>query len=242
MKITSETIVGEIVKVNYKTASLFQENNIDYCCGGRISISEACTEAGIDSNQLISQLDAMLVQNDPDAKYIDDMNPDELCRYIVKRHHSYVRESIPFLEMSLEKLCKVHGESHPELFTVRDLFLESAGELTKHMQKEEIVLFPYIAKMILAKDNNTQLSQPAFGSVTNPVRMMMSEHQVEGERFLKISSLTNDYQLPADTCTTYEVTYERLQDFEIDLHRHIHLENNILFPKAAELENELLDK
>ncbi len=242
MKITQETIVGEVVKLNYKTASLFQANNIDYCCGGRVSISEACSEAGIDSNQLITQLDAMLGQDDPDAQYVNGLNLDELCRYIVKRHHSYVRENIPFLQKSLEKLCQVHGKNHPELFNIRELFNSSAGELTKHMQKEEIVLFPYISRLVLAKENNTQLSQPQFGSVSNPIEMMMSEHQTEGERFEEISKLTHQYQLPEDACTTYMVTLNKLRDYENDLHRHIHLENNILFPKAILLENKLLKK
>lgn len=241
MKISNETIVGEIVKMNYKAASLFQENNIDYCCGGRITLSEACSAAGIDSQKLITQLDSLLVQNDPEAQYIDDLNLEELCRYIVKRHHNYIRETIPFLERNLEKLCNVHGESHPELFQIKDLFNGCVNELTKHMQKEEVVLFPYVARMVLAKENQTQLLPPSFGSVTNPIRMMMNEHQNEGERFIKITELTNHYQLPEDACTTYHITYNKLKEFEDDLHRHIHLENNILFPKSALLENELLN-
>lgn len=241
MKISNETIVGEIVKLNYKAASLLEENNIDYCCGGRVTISQACSTAGIDSQKLITKLDALLVQNDPEARYIDNLNLEELCRYIVKRHHNYVRENIPFLVKSLDKLCSVHGDSHPELFEVKALFKGCANELTKHMQKEEIVLFPYISRMVLAKENQTQLATPSFGSVTNPIRMMMNEHQVEGERFVQIKELTGNYQLPEDACTTYEVTYNKLKEFEEDLHRHIHLENNILFPKSAALEDELLN-
>src|SRR6266540_3651698 len=130
MKISQDTIVGEIVKSNYKTASLFQANHIDYCCGGKITLSEACNEAGIDPNQLLTQLDTMLGDTDPDAQYLNDLNIDELSRYIVKRHHTYVRESIPFLEKSLEKLCQVHGDSHPDLLTIRDLFFSCAGDLT----------------------------------------------------------------------------------------------------------------
>jgi regulator of cell morphogenesis and NO signaling len=239
MKITQNSIVGEVVKLNYNTATLFVSHHIDYCCGGRVTISQACSKVGVDSDELITQLDTMLAQNDPDAQYINDLNLDELCRYIVKRHHSYVRESIPFLENSLEKLCRVHGEIHPELFELKDLFLTSAGELTKHMQKEEIVLFPYIGKMVLAKEKGTQLLGSPFGSVSNPIGMMMSDHQAEGERFERISEISEHYRIPEDACTTYSVTYQKLNDFETDLHRHIHLENNILFPKAMLLEKEL---
>lgn len=239
MKITQDTIVGEVVKLNYNTAALFVSHNIDYCCGGRISISEACAEAGVDSGALITQLDALLGQKDADAQYIDGLNLDELCQYIIRRHHAYVRESIPFLQTSLEKLCRVHGKNHPELFEVKDLFLTSAGEFTKHMQKEEIVLFPFINKMVLARKHGTQLLPAHFGTVSNPIGMMMAEHQAEGERFEKISQITGEYSLPEDACSTYSVTYQKLRDFEEDLHRHIHLENNILFPKALLLEKEL---
>jgi iron-sulfur cluster repair di-iron protein len=240
MKITPDTIVGEVVKMNFKTASLFQASNIDYCCGGRITISEACAGVGIDSNMLITNLDAMLSQTDPDASYINSLNLAELTSYIVKRHHTYVRESIPFIEKSLEKLCQVHGNKHPELFKISELFNNSAGELTKHMQKEEIVLFPYINKLVLAQENGTQPSEPRFGTVSNPIGAMMAEHQAEGERFDEISKLSNNYQVPGDACITYKVTFDRLNDYENDLHRHIHIENNILFPRAILLEKDLL--
>ena len=239
MNISTSTPVGEVVKLNFRTAPLFQANRIDYCCGGSKTISQACAEAGIEPEPLIEQLEQLAGQTDPDTQFINNLSPDDLIDYIIKRHHRYVQNSIPFLRQNLAKICDVHGENHPELFEVRELFEGSAGNLTMHMQKEELMLFPYIKKMVHAKTGNSALGKSPFGSVSNPIAMMISEHENEGIRFEKIAGLTNRYTPPADACTTYRVTISQLEDFERDLHRHIHLENNILFPKAAELEAEL---
>lgn len=236
MRITSGTPVGEIVQNNFKTATLFQANKIDYCCGGKQTISDACKKAGVDTKQLISQLEEVLQDSDPDTEYINNMELGALSEYIVNRHHVYVRKTIPFLKQNLEKIAAVHGANHPELAAVRDEFEQSAGELTMHMQKEELLLFPFIKKMEKAKKEEKGLPAPSFGSVANPIAAMISEHENEGERYVRIADLTNNYQVPADGCTTYEVTLKQLADFEKDLHRHIHLENNILFPKAKALE------
>lgn len=143
-----------------------------------------------------------------------------------------IQEITPFLH----KVVRVHGNLHPELIEIEQLFKESAGELTAHMKKEELILFPYIRKMVEAQRSGTQVQAP-FGTVHNPIRMMMHEHDSEGERFRKIAALSNNYTPPADACNTYKVTYSLLKEFEEDLHLHIHLENNILFPKSIELEN-----
>jgi regulator of cell morphogenesis and NO signaling len=239
MNITPDLFVKDVVRKNFRTAPLFQAHNIDYCCGGNRPIADACTEAGVDSGKLISELESILALQDPDSEYINRLTPGELCNYIVKRHHAYVMETIPFLKINLDKICQVHGERHPELFKVRDQFYDSAQELSVHMQKEEVMLFPYIKK--LDTDHKLKLphSPSPFGSVSNPIAMMMDEHQFEGNRFQQISELTGNYSIPKDGCTTYEVTLKKLHEFEDDLHRHIHLENNILFPKAIELEDSL---
>lgn len=151
MSISLDTRVGEVVKLNFKTAPLFQSNHIDYCCGGNRTLLQACQEAGVEPEQLIAQLEEITGSSDPDSEYIMSLSLDELCDYIVRRHHSYVRKNIPFLTASLEKLCDVHGANHPELFGMRQLFGASAGDLTMHMQKEELMLFPYIQKMARAK-------------------------------------------------------------------------------------------
>lgn len=236
MKITSDTPVGEIVKTNFKAATTFQANKIDYCCGGNQSVSEACAKAGVEMESLIDQLEHVLRESDPDAEYIDNLDLGVLADYIVTRHHSYVQKNIPFLKQNLDKIAEVHGANHPELVEVGDEFYQSAGELTMHMQKEELLLFPYVKQMEQAKKENKDLPSPSFGTVANPISAMMAEHENEGERYERISKLTNHYQIPEDGCTTYEVTLKQLADFEKDLHRHIHLENNILFPKAKILE------
>jgi regulator of cell morphogenesis and NO signaling len=240
MKISPKSSVGEVVKLNFKTASVFQENNIDFCCGGDKTISEACTNVGLDTYQLIGQLETIVEQIDADSQYINDLSLEELSNYIVKRHHKYVHESIPPLKKNLEKVCQRHGEHHPQLFQINELFKGSAGELTMHMQKEELMLFPFIRRMELSSVNGSPLPHSPFGPVSNPIAMMLAEHQVEGDRFDQISKLTDNYKIPEDACITYEITLRQLRDFENDLHRHIHLENNILFPKAIELEKSLI--
>ncbi|NLX73251.1 MAG: iron-sulfur cluster repair di-iron protein [Bacteroidales bacterium] len=236
MNISADSFVKEVVKSNFKTARLFQDYNIDYCCGGKKAIYEACEEAGVDAEQLISQLELILTQKDPGPEYINKLSLKELSDYIVKRHHAYVRNSIPALKKNLEKICKVHGEDHPELFEINSLFTKTAGELTMHMQKEELMLFPYINRLELAKASSASIPKSPFGSVSNTFEMMMEEHQDEVNSFIEISELSKNYQTPEDACLSYEVTLKQLKDFEDDLHQHIHLENNILFKKALELE------
>ena len=239
MNISPDTQIGEVVKLNFKTAPLFQANNIDFCCGGDKTISEACIESGVEPAVLIQELKKIAESVDPDTEYINSLKYDELIDYIIKRHHVYVRNNIPFIQKNLEKLCQVHGSNHPELFEINKLFNETAGELTMHMQKEEIMVFPYIKKLVKAKEENTQMQKAPFGSISSPIAMMIAEHETEGRRFEKIAELANDYALPSDGCTTYKVTLNHLSNFEDDLHRHIHLENNILFPGALTLETEL---
>lgn len=238
MNITLDTPVGEIVKNNFKAATLFQANKIDYCCNGHQSIAKASERAGVKAESLVDELQLILQESDPDTDYINNLPLGELSDYIVKRHHEYIRKNIPFLKFNVDKIARVHGGNHPELAKVRDLFYESADDLTMHLQKEELVLFPYVKKMEQAKKESGELPKSVFGSVSSPITTMMDEHQNEGERFEKISELTNGYKAPEDGCTTYEVTLKQLADFEKDLHRHIHLENNILFVKAKQLEEE----
>ena len=150
--------------------------------------------------------------------------------------------TIPVLQAYLNKLCQVHGERHPELFKVNELFDEAAIALLSHMEKEEFVLFPFIKSLVEASENQYPLSEPYFGHIENPIAMMEHEHATEGERFRNIAKLTNQYEPPSDACQTYRVTYALLKEFEEDLHLHIHLENNILFPKSIELFKEYFEQ
>lgn len=239
MIISGNTGIGEVVRLNFRTAQLFREYNIDYCCGGEKTISEACSDAGIDADLLISQLEDIAGNSDPDTEYINSLAPDELSDYIVRRHHSYVKKNIPYIRENLDKICDVHGSAHPELFEIRELFNESASDLAAHMQKEEVMLFPFIREMVESKKQGSRPGPAAFGTVANPVRVMISEHENEGRRFERISEISGNYSPPADACTTYRTAFKQLEDFERDLHRHVHLENNILFPEALRLEKEL---
>ena len=240
MKISSDTLVGEVVKMNFKTAAFFQSHQIDFCCGGKQSIEEACNKAGIQTSEALQQLTSVLERQDTDSLYINGLQPDELADYIIKRHHTYVRINIPVILQNLDKICQKHGDHHPELHEINKLFNTAAGNLTMHMQKEEMILFPYIRKLAMAKREGGEYNRPPFDTVSNPIEMMISEHQQEGDRFELISKLSGNYEIPSDACMTYEVTMNQLQEFEEDLHRHIHLENNILFPQAVLLEQEFV--
>ncbi len=231
--------IGKFVADNFRTASVFQKYGIDFCCKGGRTISEVCENKNISADELISEL-SEVSDLDPDQNTnYQNWDLDLLSDHIEKKHHRYVEKSIPALKQFLEKLCKVHGENHPELFEIYEQFSLAAGELAAHMKKEELILFPYIRKIATAKNSNASYELPPFGSVQNPINIMMSEHDTEGERFRKIAELSNNYSTPADGCTTYKVAFNLLKEFEEDLHLHIHLENNILFPKSIELEKEL---
>lgn len=235
MNITTETSVGEIVRHNFSTARIFESYQIDFCCGGNISISEAAKNKGVDADQLLREVSSRLGEKDEDSIMIESLSLTGLSDYITRKHHTYVEETVPFLLQKLQKLCNVHGENHPELFEVNESFNEAAGNLAVHMKKEELILFPYIRSM------EQQISEgkpaPAVpGKANETITEMEQEHQAEGDRFMKISEITGNYAVPADGCSTYAVTFKTLQEFENDLHRHIHLENNILFPKTLEME------
>lgn len=233
MSITSKSIVGNLVAEDYRTASVFKQYGIDFCCNGHRSIGDACTSAGVNEVSVIDALQKLATNNSNTQTDYNHWPLDLLADYIEKKHHRYVRTKIEEITPFLQKIAKVHGDRHPELLEVEQLFQDSADELMMHMHKEEKILFPYIRQMIA---NNGQAGKPGFGSIQNPIRVMMHEHDNEGERFRKIAALTQNYQPPADACTTYNVSLAMLKEFEDDLHLHIHLENNILFPKSIAME------
>ncbi len=232
----SQKEIGQYVADDFRTAAIFSKHKIDFCCNGNRTITEACDKKGIDSSQLIEELNQVLNSNTGESIDYKSWPIDLLAEYIEKKHHRYVEEKIPVLRQFLDKLCRVHGERHPELFKINELFTASAGELTSHMKREELVLFPFVKRMVKAKLENEAVQSPQFGTVENPIAMMMEEHDNEGQRFRDIAELSDNYNPPSDACNTYKVTYAMLEEFEKDLHLHIHLENNILFPEAIKLE------
>lgn len=230
--------IGAFVAEDFRTAAVFSKYKIDFCCKGNRTIDEVCDKQEIDPKVLLKKIQQALSADDRNTIDFNSWPLDLLADYIEKTHHRYVEEKTTIIMQFLNKLCSVHGGNHPELFKINTLFSECAGELAQHMKKEELILFPFVKKMVNTKETEGPLAQPAFGTVSNPIAMMMHEHDTEGERFREIASLTNDYTVPADGCTTYRVTFAMLKEFEENLHTHIHLENNILFPKAMELEKE----
>lgn len=242
MNITEKNIIGELVAQDYRTAQVFKNHGIDFCCNGNRTIEDACKNKNMESSVLIEKLEQAMQKNSNTGTNYNAWPPDLLADYIEKTHHRYVERKIQEITPFLNKVVRVHGERHPELQEIEQLFNETAGELTAHMKKEELILFPFIRKMVNTQNNPEQMTRPMFGTVQNPIEMMQHEHDTEGERFRKIAALTQNYTPPADACNTYRVTFALLKEFEEDLHLHIHLENNILFPKAVELEKSFFMK
>jgi len=236
METTDKITIGEIVAQDFRAAAIFSKYGIDFCCKGHRSLDEVCEKKNIDEELLRQELDAVMKNAQSQSIDYKAWPLDLLADYVEKTHHRYVEEKTPALLQFLNKLCKVHGERHPELFEINQLFIGSAQDLAAHLKKEELILFPFIRKMVNAKIRQEYLQMPHFGTVENPVEMMKEEHEAEGERFRQIAELTDSYTPPADACSTYKVTFAMLQEFEADLHKHIHIENNILFPKAIALE------
>lgn len=239
MSIQKNSNVGELVANDYRAAAVFHSYGIDFCCRGNRSIEEVCEKNEIQTDALISKLNAALTASNGAGADYTIWPLDALAEHIEKVHHGYVEEKTVILQQYLNKLCKVHGERHPELFKITELFDGCAHAMAAHMKKEELILFPYIKKMVHAERAGEKLDPPHFGTVENPVNMMMEEHDAEGVRFREISALSDNYTPPADACATYKVAFSMLQEFENDLHLHVHLENNILFPKSITLQEKL---
>jgi regulator of cell morphogenesis and NO signaling len=220
------------------TTRVFEEFKIDYCCGGRRSVEDACAASGIDPRILMDRIENAILQSSgqSDLAHPEDLSPTALIDYILGKHHVFTAEEIQRLTPLMAKVASRHGELHPELLKLRTLFTDLADSLIPHMRKEEVVLFPYILELDAAARGGRSAPIPHFGTVENPVRMMMSEHDTDGERLRQMRELTNDYTLPEGACPSFTALYAGLEDLERDLHRHIHLENNVLFPAAVKLE------
>lgn len=234
--ITTKTI-REIALELPLTTRVFEEFKIDYCCGGRVPFAEACKTAGVDPLTVMLKIDAVTNLNGTDGDFAADrMAMSELAEYIVTTHHVFTRDEISRLLPLADKVCGKHGDHSPELFEIKQNFSELAAELLEHMRKEELVLFPYINELEKAAELNEPVNIPHFGTVRNPVRMMMFEHDSAGDILRRIRSLSLNFSPPEGACPSFVGLYAGLEAFEKDLHRHIHLENNILFPQAIETE------
>jgi regulator of cell morphogenesis and NO signaling len=240
MNIAEHKTVGEIVAEDYRWAEIFKKYGIDFCCGGKKPLLAVCEEKQIDPQQLIENYRALSREGGALSTHnFAEWEADFLADYIVNVHHKYVSENIPLLYEFTQKVARVHGGAHPELLEIAGLFEAVAQEMTMHMRKEELILFPYIKRLVAADKGQLTLEAPHFGTVENPIRMMEEEHDRAGNLMKQIRQLSGDYTPPANACNTYRVTFRKLQEFEEDLHQHVHLENNILFPRAAALEARL---
>ncbi|HYL37668.1 MAG TPA: iron-sulfur cluster repair di-iron protein [Bryobacteraceae bacterium] len=239
MTLTTEKTVREIAIENPATVRVFESLGIDYCCGGRRPLSEACQHANVPLERALELIAAAKSKPSSEGEWTGDRLA-ALTDHIVTRHHSFTRQELTRLEVLVEKVCSRHGNSHAELLSIQELLKAMSQELFAHMLKEEQVLFPYIERLECSADNGSPLPATCFGSVQMPIARMLAEHDDAGELLSQIRKLAGDFHAPEDACPSYRGLYAGLEEFERDLHRHIHLENNILFPRAVALERELL--
>ncbi|MFB3918130.1 MAG: iron-sulfur cluster repair di-iron protein [Terriglobales bacterium] len=213
---------------------IFEQLGIDYCCGGLKPLEEACASANISVDDVVRKLEDAERQaaQSANGKNWQQTSLTDLIEHIVNTHHTYVKQELPRLEQLLAKVCGVHGQNHPELLQIRETFADLDQELTGHLMKEEQILFPYITEM-----EQGHAGHSCFGTVQNPIRMMMFEHDNAGVALRSMRAASSNYQAPPDACISYQTLYGALQAFEADLHQHIHLENNILFPRAIAMED-----
>ncbi|MDO8549660.1 MAG: iron-sulfur cluster repair di-iron protein [Ignavibacteria bacterium] len=235
----SNFTLSEIVKNNFHTAAIFEKYNLDFCCNGKRTLDNACTEKGINPENVINEIEDVNSSSAQREIKPDEWKLDILIDYIINNHHSYVSRMLPVIAAHTQKVASVHGGNHPETKKIAEIFSAINSEMRHHMMKEEKILFPHIKVLVQTNNNSGIADKPYFGTVKNPIAMMEAEHQSAGDGMLDIRKMTNNYTSPADACTTYKITFKELKEFEEDLHKHVHLENNILFPKAIELENQL---
>ena len=229
MKDIKDLTIGEIVTNDFRAASVFKRFGLDFCCGGNQNFSDACKQNDIDPDELEKALRDVQTMNGGPSHDYKSWKLDFLSDYIVNVHHAYVQNTLADLLADTERIARVHGLNHPELLEVRTLFFGLAKELGQHLKHEEDDLFPAIKKVLATGD------PAAKAIIVSEISRMKGEHDFAGGVMDKINLITNGYKLPADACRTYEVTFQYLEEFEDDLHTHVHLENNILYPRALEL-------
>jgi regulator of cell morphogenesis and NO signaling len=239
MAIETTQTVRDIVQQHPSTVPVFEALGIDYCCGGSKSLEDACRKSNIQVEKVLADLaGALVARPSKDDTHWMTCSLGELADHIVRQHHDFARRELSRLTALAEKVFLRHGKTHPELGHVRDLVNALASEMSTHMLKEEQVLFPRLKTIEEAAKNGTTPMPAFFGALINPIRHMMADHDDTGELLRSIRSLSDDYQPPVGACMSYQALYHGLADLERDLHQHIHLENNILFPRAVEFEKE----
>jgi len=230
--------LAQIVNSNHRAAAVLEKYHLDFCCKGKRSLQQACTEQQLSVNEISKELESIFTQNEKADIDFDEMSLGSLCDYIVTKHHEYVKNELPLIYAYLHKVSTKHGDRHPELHKIFQTFAAVKEEMESHMKKEEVILFPRIKELETLADKkiNVPVNISYFQS---PIRVMEQEHDHAGSLLIEIRLLTDDYYPPADACTTYRLSFASLRNFELDLHQHVHLENNILFPRTLQLFNKL---
>jgi len=224
--------LSEIVTTDFRAAAVFEKYGLDFCCHGNKPLIDAASEKQISTEALLADLEKAFQPNDTSMIDFNNMELDKLVDYIIETHHSFVKEKLPFITGLGNKVVNAHGENHPEVKEITELFRGVKVEFDGHMFKEERVLFPEIKKLAEVKRGEVEYAHPPFGTIAHPIRVMEAEHENAGSAFDSIKNLSNNYNPPVDACNTFKVYYAELENFENDLHKHVHLENNILFPKS----------
>lgn len=241
MDLSNES-VRDVVISNPAAASVFEEFHIDYCCNGHKSLAAACSAAGVDPSSILRKIASLTTgQTQIKHRFAEYLNANELIDHIVSIHHTFTRDAVGRLDILLEDVLHHHGRNHPELREIARLYDELKDELTMHMQKEEFVLFPYVKELHQRHESRWPMSFHWFGTIQTSVRQLMNEHDSAGSLLRAIRRVANDFQTPADACFRFNALYAGLQELESDLHRHIHLENNVLFPPTVKMEQSLLE-
>jgi len=234
---SADKTIGEFVTEDYRTAAVFEKHGIDFCCGGKVVLSEACREKGIELDKILAEL--VSAGSTPLGRSQDYAAWDLsfLSDYIINVHHAYLWENLPLIAAYTHKVAQVHGANHPEVIEIASIFDRIATDMDAHLRQEEEVLFPTIRHVEAAWKTGTALDAKDLETIRVSLAKLIREHDEVGEAIHTIRHLSNDYALPSDACNTYTVTYQKLSEFEDDLHKHVHLENNILFPKAAKYQD-----
>lgn len=217
---------------------IFEQLGIDYCCGGGRTLADACNRFRVPIDQVVSELESAIQSKEVGSQNWQSESLTALSTHIVNTHHVFTTQELIRLETLLDKVCSRHGANHSELPVLREAFLRLKQELIPHMLREEQVLFPYLARMEEAVTNGREIPPPFFGTVQNPVQMMMTEHDTAGDLLRELRQISGNYTPPADACISFQTLYQALAELEADLHQHIHLENNVLFPRAVEIETQ----
>ncbi len=235
--------VGSVAAKNYRKAEVFKKLGIDFCCGGNLTLKKASEEAGISEKELRVQLEECDLSR---AKlFSQDFNKwelDFLTDYVINTHHRYIKESAPVITDMVRKVATHHEKNHPELTNLQINVQRFLDDMLNHMKKEEEALFPKIKQLISEKNNPGKKMNLQPGFVKHATWTMQKKHEVSGEDLQFFRKLTHDYLLPEDARNSYKFLFEKMKEFEEDLIQHIHLENNILFPKAISLEDDLVRK